>query len=148
MSSDDKAPMSGRPGAPEWPSRRTFLRVGGPEGRLISIAMPTSAEKAEAIHQARRARAAVFGRPDLFGEPAWDLLLELFAAHHKGRQVSISSACIAAAVPATTALRWIDRLEHLGLLQRTRDKSDGRRSYISLAPATLDLMEGWLADWT
>jgi hypothetical protein len=45
--------------------------------------------------------------PDLFADPAWDILLDLFAASIERRPVSVSSACVAAAVPPTTALRWI-----------------------------------------
>jgi hypothetical protein len=47
--------------------------------------------------------------PALFADPAWDILLDLAAARIDGRMVAVSSLCIAAAVPATTALRWITR---------------------------------------
>ena len=42
-----------------------------------------------------------------FADPVWDMLLDLYAAHHENRLVSVSSLCIASGVPATTALRWI-----------------------------------------
>jgi hypothetical protein len=41
---------------------------------------------------------------DLFADPGWDILLDLYAARQEGKQVSVSSLCIAAAVPPTTAL--------------------------------------------
>ena len=46
------------------------------------------------------------------------------------------SLCIAAAVPPTTALRWIKMLTDVGLLVRVADPHDGRRVYIELAPQT------------
>ena len=60
------------------------------------------ARKAYAL---RRKRAALFGNPDLFGEPAWDILLDLYIAAGEGKPVSVSSACIGSAAPATTGLR-------------------------------------------
>lgn len=41
----------------------------------------------------RRKRAAIFGNPELFGEPAWDILLDLYIAHAEAKPVSVSSAC-------------------------------------------------------
>jgi hypothetical protein len=40
----------------------------------------------------------------LFADPAWDMLLDLYAAEIEEQPVSVTSACIAAAAPATTAL--------------------------------------------
>ncbi|MEZ5710805.1 MAG: MarR family transcriptional regulator [Blastomonas sp.] len=68
----------------------------------------------------------------LFADPAWDILLDLFAARLEGQPVSVSSLCIAAAVPPTTALRWIRVMTQQGLLSRHADRQDGRRSFIEL----------------
>ncbi len=50
----------------------------------------------------------------------------------RGNRVAVSSLCIAAAVPATTALRWIKALTDRGLFVRAADPQDGRRVYIEL----------------
>lgn len=92
---------------------------------------------------ARRARRAVL-EGDWFADPAWDLLLDLFAAQSLGRRVSISSACIAANVPPTTALRWIDKLVDDGVLLREDDPLDGRRSFLGLAPEVAVRLEQWV----
>src|SRR5437762_5630979 len=42
----------------------------------------------------------------LFADPAWDILLELYAAELGQRRLSVSSLGLCAAIPATTALRW------------------------------------------
>lgn len=70
---------------------------------------------------------------DLFADPAWDMMLDLYAAHYEGRTVSVSSLCIAAAVPATTALRWIKTLVEEGLFVRISDPDDGRRIHVHLS---------------
>ncbi|MBX9886020.1 MAG: winged helix DNA-binding protein [Novosphingobium sp.] len=77
---------------------------------------------------------------DLFGEPAWDLLLDLFVATHEGRPVSVTSACIAANVPTTTALRWISALEAKGLIERANDPRDARRALLRLTGTAYDRM--------
>jgi DNA-binding MarR family transcriptional regulator len=68
-----------------------------------------------------------------FGEPVWDILLDLYISHHSKRRISISSACIAANVPATTALRYISNLTSQGVIFRIADASDARRVFIKLS---------------
>lgn len=84
----------------------------------------------------RRERAELFP-PDFFSDPVWDMMLDLYAAHHERQPVSVSSLCIAAGVPATTALRWIKTLTARGWFKRTRDDRDGRRVYVSLSDDAL-----------
>lgn len=83
----------------------------------------------------RRKRAAIFGNPDLFGEPAWDILLDLYIAKGEGKQVSVSSACIGSAAPPTTGLRWLGVLADEGLVVREADADDHRRVLVRLTPA-------------
>ena len=73
---------------------------------------------------------------DLFADPAWDMMLDLYAAHYERREISVSSLCIAAAVPATTALRWIKTMVEDGRFVRVADPEDGRRIIVSLADDT------------
>ncbi len=87
------------------------------------------------IIKQRRMRERFF-QPDLFADPAWDILLDLKAAAQEGQQVSVSSLCIAAAVPPTTALRWITAMTENGMLLRRQDPSDARRVFIELSTET------------
>jgi len=89
--------------------------------------------------KARRVRDRFFA-PDLFADPAWDMLLDLSAARMEGRRVSVSSLCIAAAVPTTTALRWIKTLVDRDLFVRESDPADARRAFIGMAPGTAAAM--------
>ncbi|MGJ3648012.1 hypothetical protein ACLB0R_06015 [Sphingomonas sp. GlSt437] len=91
------------------------------------------------IIRGRRLRDQILGE-GLFEDPAWDILLDLYAAHLEGNKVSVSSLCIAAAVPPTTALRWIGRMSELGMLERRPDPFDRRRAYMAPAEATIDGM--------
>ena len=87
----------------------------------------------------RRMREQYFPA-DLFADPAWDMLLDLYAARLERQPVSVSSLCIAAAVPATTALRWIKTMTDAGLFLREADALDGRRIFIALSEGAADAM--------
>jgi len=94
--------------------------------------------------RARRLRDQFFG-PGLFEDPAWDMLLDLFAAELERVQVSVSSLCIAAAVAPTTALRWIARMTEAGLLERRPDPLDGRRAFMVLSSRASHAMRTYVA---
>lgn len=80
---------------------------------------------------------------ELFADPAWDMLLDLLAARLEQERVSVSSLCIASAVPPTTALRWIRTLTDKGFVHRQADPHDGRRVFIALAEDTAEALTRW-----
>lgn len=92
-----------------------------------------------AVQAARQRRSALF-EADLFSDPAWDILLELYALHLEQQRASVSSLYAASCVPATTALRWIAKLENDGLVVRTGDSVDARRSWIKLSADGVERM--------
>ena len=88
----------------------------------------------------QRQQRARFFEGELFADPAWDMLLDLTAARVEAKRVSVTSLCIAASVPPTTALRWISQLSHAGLFQRVEDQADRRRAFIELTDNAADAM--------
>lgn len=92
--------------------------------------------------RARRLRDQHF-TPELFADPAWDMLLDLYAARLEGSRVSVSSLCIAASVPPTTALRWIGTMHDAGLFEREADPGDRRRAHIMLSTRAAEAMRGY-----
>jgi hypothetical protein len=119
--------------------------------RLDFAAEPLASAAAAAIDPAevrmqirlRRMRDAYFSG-ELFADPAWDMLLDLMAARLEGEKVAVSSLCIAAAVPATTALRWIKAMCDNGLFERHADPLDGRRIFIGLSSGAANAMTAYL----
>lgn len=100
----------------------------------LNAVLPESDAAALARSEIRaRASRGRFFRPTLFSDPAWDILLELFSAEHEGRLVSISGVGLTSNIPQTTAHRWINVLEREGLVERTNDPRDGRRTFLSLS---------------
>lgn len=93
----------------------------------------------------QRQQRARFFEGDLFADPAWDMLLDLTAARGEDKRVSVTSLCIAAGVPPTTALRWIGQMQHAGLFERVEDTADRRRAFIALTQVAADGMARYFA---
>ena len=122
--------MSMRPVVPPAPAGDTVS-----EAELVQLA--------RRISYWRRKRDAMFD-PVIFADPEWDILLDLFAEGGFGRRVSMSSLCIAAAVPTTTAVRCINMMVDRGVLAKSRDMNDARRMLIELTEETRARMRIWL----
>ncbi|HEY6661568.1 MAG TPA: MarR family winged helix-turn-helix transcriptional regulator [Sphingomicrobium sp.] len=111
----------------------------------VGDAPDVSAETVRAIIRARRLRGRYFPA-ELFADPAWDMLLDLLQAEISKLRVPVSSLCIAAAVPATTALRWLKSMVQEGIFIRREDPHDGRRVFVELAPATSQALRRYFAE--
>ncbi len=119
--------------------RRSFERGDSEPARAT-----VTPRDARLVIRQRRLRDELFDAT-LFADPAWDMLLDLYAARLGRMRVSVSSLCIAAAVPATTALRWIKTLTDSGLFIRQSDPLDGRRIFVALSDAATDAMHRYFA---
>lgn len=142
MPAEPKEPSPNAPGQPGGPTADSA--AASPEGSAGTVRdpiwdelriepLPAAALLAEArrLSRARRARDDVFGH-DLFLNPAWNILLELFIAAEEGRNVTIKSACVASGVPQSTALRHIAHLVDIRLAVRHVHPSDARSAYLKL----------------
>ncbi len=112
-------------------------------GKYPEQGSPISADMVRSIIKQRRMRDNYF-ESALFADPAWDILLDLMAARLSGQTVSVSSLCIAAAVPATTGLRWITSMTKNGMLERKSDPMDARRVFIDLSDETYAKLAAYL----
>lgn len=128
----DEAEAGGYGPLPDGVAALVAENIGSPDPELV-----------RGMIRGRRLRTQFFGN-GLFADPAWDILLDLMAARIEGRSVAVSSLCIAAAVPATTALRWIKQLTEMGLLRRAADPLDGRRIFIELTDNAVATMTAYL----
>jgi hypothetical protein len=102
-------------------------------------------EIVRSVIRARRLRSRYFPE-DLFADPAWDMLLDLLQAEIAQLRVPVSSLCIAAAVPATTALRWIKSMTDKGIFVRRADPHDGRRVFVELSSDASVAMRRYFAE--
>ena len=114
---------------------------------LPSLELERRAQRLAAVAlselKARRSRARFF-LPDILGEPAWNMLLDLFVHQAFGKGVSVTSATIASDAPQATALRYIALLQKEGLIERHRSSVDGRVSYLRLTQQGYRRIGTWL----
>lgn len=112
--------------------------------RAADGAFALAPEALRKVIKRRRARETCFPA-GLFADPAWDILLDLTIARIERRDLSVTDVCVAAAVPQTTALRWIGTLEREGLIDRIPDPRDSRRVIVRLSADGWARMERYLA---
>ena len=112
-----------------------------PKGDVPAVSL----EAVRQVIRARRLRSRFF-EEELFADPAWDMLLDLLQAEIAQHRVPVSSLCIAAAVPATTALRWIKSMTDAGLFMRRADPHDGRRVFVELSPKASQAMRQYFSE--
>ena len=103
------------------------------------------ASLAQSLYASRRRRDRYL-QADLFGEPAWDMMLDLFVRGVQGKRTAVSSLCIASGVPSTTALRWIGTLYDAGLVIREESEQDRRVVYLGLSAAGFRAIRRYLID--
>jgi hypothetical protein len=124
--------------------RRTILpTLRETKVRPTTIAFGDMARKA---YDDRRLRERIFDDPELFAEPAWDILLDLASAEAAGERLAVTSVYIGSCVPATTAHRWIAVLEERGLVQREHDILDARRTFVRLTKLAAQKMERYFVE--
>lgn len=94
----------------------------------------------------RRQCGQTFGEyRDLFGDPAFDMLLAIYIAFEGDKTTtSVSSACYASGAPMTTGLRYVDKLVKRGLVSRHEDPFDRRRHLLMLTDSGTELIEACL----
>jgi len=117
-----------------------IVRVSHKQPTQTSIEGKPSADTIRRIIRARMERTLYF-RANIFADPAWDILLDLYAAELSQVRVSVNSLCIASNVPQTTALRWINSLEAEQLIKRSPDPLDRRRFFLSLTQSAVNSLE-------
>ncbi|MFN3775732.1 hypothetical protein BSZ14_16375 [Sphingomonas sp. Sph1(2015)] len=94
----------------------------------------------------RAAREGIGGflNPDLFADPAFDMLLFIFLEEEAGRSVETSACYRASGVPRTTAVRWINMLVSMGMFHSTPHPTDRRLALLSLSEGTRASVRQWL----
>ena len=107
---------------------------GAESGRVRGDA-PTGAGLLDQLSlsiQIRRIRRSHFGTAEISG-PVWDMMLDLMLAGAHGRVLSASDLATGAGVPLSSGLRMIASLEQRGLVHRSIDERDRRRTIVRLS---------------
>ncbi|HKU93994.1 MAG TPA: winged helix DNA-binding protein [Vineibacter sp.] len=100
-------------------------------------------ERIRAMLREHKLRARIF-RGSALIDPGWNMLLDLMLAHLEGRQIYLSSLCMASGLPITNGKRRVAQLIADGLVRRDGDHADRRRVLISLTASGLDRLFAYL----
>ena len=101
-------------------------------------------QAAEKIYRNRRMRDSLFTTNfgvNLFSDPAWDILLDIYINMNKNIGISVSNACLSSSAPNTTALRYITDMVNRGVIERTAHPNDRRVFLIHLSKKAVKIMD-------
>lgn len=104
-----------------------LTRSGQIERRALALAQVAIRLRAKAKQRTKHLSQ------EFLGEPAWEMLLELFIQFAGGAAVSTKSLCLASGLADTSALRMIDRLDDAGLIERSQSSVDKRITLVGLS---------------
>ena len=128
-----------------------MLAKGGDEQAQAAVSgfvLPTAEAQPRLVDQlalsiqVRRMRRTHFGTAQMSG-PTWDMMLDLMLANANGRTLSASDLATGAGVPLSSGLRMIAALEVQGLVKRSIDERDRRRSLVRLTEAGTEKMASY-----
>ena len=76
---------------------------------------------------------------EIFGEAAWDVLLELYIARGY-RSLSQARLADCTKIPLTTLLRWVKYLTDQGIVSSSKSSTDARSRVVELTPKGFAMM--------
>lgn len=88
-----------------------------PESKQSCADRRTWVGRASRLLRLRKRREAIFGKA-MFGEPPFDMLLNLYVHEETEARMPVSRLAELASVPRSTVLRWLDYLVGHGLVAR------------------------------
>lgn len=92
------------------------------------------------LRAVRRIRARVMSA-DLFADPCWDMMLDLYDAYRRDASLTTTVLAEEAHIPLTTAIRRLDTLAEHGLIARRQDGSDRRRTLVELSEVGIEALD-------
>jgi DNA-binding MarR family transcriptional regulator len=101
------------------------------------------AAKARLVLSSRLVREQYFHR-DLFGEPAWEILLALYVIEDSGGRFTISKLAECIKAPLSTVVRWVKTLEEQSLVSRVNHPTDRRIAFVKLLAKGRQALDDYL----
>ncbi|MEN9708334.1 MAG: hypothetical protein RIQ68_742 [Pseudomonadota bacterium] len=111
--------------------KQTMLALNSLSQRISSPSAEVLLHPVDSELRLRRRRERTFNI-GYFGDAAWDVLLELERARRLGHNIAITDLGVESRIPLTTVLRYLNRLEKDGFIDRRVDPNDRRRVFVSL----------------
>lgn len=103
------------------------------------------AASAATIRRVRRRRVGYFDMK-LFGEPAWDMLVEVFIRHARGRTTELGRLLTVSGSAPATAERYLRTLEQAGHLRRHPDPDHPGEPLVAITDDGYETMRNFLME--
>ena len=100
----------------------------------------------QSVISARRGRERLFGR-HLFSDPAWDMIIELYAAMLGKRRMTAADLARAIGTPESVIARWVAALVEAGIVSTIGDPN-GTKATVQLTEAGAAKMAQLTDQWT
>lgn len=107
---------------------------------------PIALANAKATLRRKLLRQQLLGYPELFGDPGWEMIVDVFIHELERKQLPVTSLCVTAGIPMSSALRLAQRLVDAELLIRVPDPYDGRRSFVKLGPGIAQRLRAYFGE--
>jgi len=129
------------------------VRQGMPAPEAPPVITPVSNPAVERSNALRKLRALrrIRGRvmpADLFADPCWDIMLDLYNAYLRGASTTTTLLAEEAHIPLTTAIRRLEILAEHDLVVRRQDGSDRRRTLVELSDVGIDALDKFFAQFS
>ncbi|MGB3723391.1 MAG: winged helix DNA-binding protein [Pacificimonas sp.] len=86
-------------------------------------------------------RRKIFSETGIMGDPAWQILLDLYSREKLGLRTTIMSVIVASGATQTTGLRYVKELVRAGYLVRDENIEDKRSAFLSLSASATEKLE-------
>lgn len=103
----------------------------------------TLISRARIVLGSRKLRERYFNS-NMFGEPAWDILLMLYASEQSSGRLTMTRLAEWVDAPLTTVARWVKFLEEEQLVERQPHPTDRRTVFITLLAKGRTALDSYL----
>lgn len=112
--------------------------TAGPREKSAEDEQVLALAVAEVMEEVNSLRTLIFDMP--FGNPDWDVMLDLFVREATGRSVTLDHLVLEGENLAATVHRCVEVLAARGLIERTADRFDAHVEWLSLSHAGREAM--------
>jgi hypothetical protein len=139
------APAEGAP-EPGASRRAALIEAAGQDRQPPPAGRGTRAALIEAARQEmQRRRLRTNLLPDgMFGEDAWEMLLQLYI-EQQGARFTIARLSSSLGIPTASAVRWLQYLQAKQLVRREDHPTDRRAVFIMLTSEGMDALDAYFS---
>src|SRR3546814_13230382 len=102
--------------------------------RISELSSDVGSAERRRTARRRLLRRHIVGSRNYLGEPAWDMLIDIFIQHCAERKIATGDLCVSSALPLSTALRLVQRMCDDGLIRQIADTTAVSSQFLVFTP--------------